>query len=250
MKGAPSATVSVEGACVMNRKRAKIVAALAAGLLLVGGAFWLLQHQPAFYRAALHNPAPPETRREQAKQFVQDAVQLVNGVRNEETWAQEFSDQSVNAWLADELPVKYPKWLPKGVVDPRVRFEQDSLRLAFRTGTGLWSKTISARLKVWVAGPNELALEIESLNAGLVPIPIDDVVSDLIDSLNKEGWRIEWREAHGRDVLVVALGTEPSEGDDPRQAVVESVELDRGRLSVTGGRRTDLAERPATHPSR
>lgn len=231
----------------MRRKHALIAGSLIASLTaLIAGLYGLLTHQPAFYRDALQGPAATAERQQLAKEFVQAAVGLRNEVIIEDRWRQEFSEAGANAWLAEDLPAQYSEWLPPGVSAPRVRFEKDQLQFAFHTRRGLWSGVISGKLRVWVSRPNELAFEIQSLNAGLIPIPVDDAVGDFVNEMNSAGWRLEWRSSKGGDALVLSLDQVGSEGDTPDHPVVESVELLPGRLRVIGGRREELASRADT----
>ncbi|HTI50527.1 MAG TPA: hypothetical protein VL475_06240 [Planctomycetaceae bacterium] len=234
----------------MNRKRAIISVGLGTCLAaLTGGVLWLLQHQPAFYRAALLQDLPAEVRREQAKRFVQATLQLVDEVRYEPSWAQEFTEQAVNIWLADELPTQYAGWLPPEVSAPRVKFEQGGLWIAFRTHHGPWSGVVSGRVKAWVSSPNELALEIQSLSAGLIPVPVDEVIGEFVSAMNDRGWRLQWKQSATGDVLVVSLDDESSSADTRGRAVLESVELTPGRLLVSGRRRDETATRTADKPA-
>lgn len=228
----------------MRRKHALILGGLTTCLTaVVAGLYALVTHQPAFYRDALKSDVSHAERQKLAKEFVQAAVGLRNEVISEERWMQEFSEGGANAWLAEDLPAQYSEWLPPGVSNPRVQFDKDQLQFAFHTRRGLWSGVISGRVRVWVSGPNELAFEIQSLNAGLIPIPVDDAVGDFVNEMNAAGWRLEWRPSKGGDALVLSLdqsGTDDVASDHP---VVESLELLPGRLKVFGGRREEVASR-------
>lgn len=228
----------------MRRKHALIAGGLVTCLTaLLVGAYLLLTHQPAFYRDALHSPLPVSERQQLAREFVRAAVELRNEVVNEDRWMQEFTDAGTNAWLTDDLPAQYSEWLPPGVSEPRVQFNKDQLQFAFRTRRGAWSGVISGKLRVWVSNPNELAFEIQSLNAGMIPIPVDDAMSDFVNEMNAAGWRVEWRSSRGGDALVLSLdqhGAAESEDDRP---VVESIELLPGKVKVFGGRRQEVIAR-------
>jgi len=160
---------------------------LAAG---VAGTLLALYHTPTFYAAALTEPADPQVRKQQAKRFVQTTMQLVDGIRNADRWSEEFSQEQVNSWLAEELPGQYRDWLPDGVREPRVRFDDGTLELAFQYDKGTWRGVVSGKVRPWVSGPGEIALEIQSLRAGLVPIPLDEVLQEVATELNNVGWRI------------------------------------------------------------
>jgi hypothetical protein len=218
----------------MNRKRVGL--GLSGALILVGGGLCLsLQHQPAFYAAALTDPLPVETRREQATKFEQTTLQLVNEIRFEDQWSHEITDDMVNAWLAEDLPVKFGDSLPPDVSAPRVKFEKGHLLLAFQAKKGIWRGVISSRIRAWVSGPNQLALDIESARVGLVPVPVDEIISDLVQKLTNAGWRLEWKSSGKRDVLVVSLDADDI-SEDGERAVLESIELEPKLLRISGRR--------------
>ncbi|MGQ0633510.1 MAG: hypothetical protein ACT4QC_02775 [Planctomycetaceae bacterium] len=219
----------------MTRKQAVIALAAGALVLVACGVWSVLTYQPAFYRAELANPATTEQRLKQAKPFTQAVVQLVDRALRDERWSQQFSEQSVNSWLAAELPEHYAQWLPSGVEQPRIRFEDELVRVAFRTRRGPWSGVISARLRVWVPAPNQLACEIEQLLAGLVPLPAEALLNDLVEDLNRARWSVEWRPSENADVLLVHFGRSTPDAEPGAIPTLETVELGRGRLRITGG---------------
>lgn len=229
----------------MNRKPAAISISVLSCLGVVGaGMAWSLSYQPTFYQTALSVSAPPEVRREQAKVFVQSTLQLVDGIRNEDRWAHEFTEDAVNGWLAEELPAKYARWLPPNVSSPRVRFEKGTLLLAFQTRRGMWSGVVSGRVRPWVAGPNQLAIEIQSARIGLFPVPVEDILGDFVKNMNGAGWRLEWKTSGKQDVLVVNLDGNPSAAVGERP-VLETVDLAPKTLSISGRRSTEIAANPA-----
>src|SRR5207248_3288817 len=120
-------------------------------------------------------------------------LQLVNEIRFEDQWSHEISDDMVNAWLAEDLPVKFGDSLPPDVSAPRVKFEKGHVLLAFQARRGMWQGVVSSRIRAWVSGPNQLALDVESTRVGLVPIPIDEIIGDLVNRLTETGWRLEWK---------------------------------------------------------
>lgn len=230
----------------MPRKRAAIALGLLAGLaFLGGGAAWILTHQPGFYRAALHSGLPAEKRHELALRFERSTVELVNDLRHEERWSHDFDEQMVNSWLADELPARFAEWLPETIEEPRVKFVPDGIWIAFRTKRGAWSGVLSSKARVWVAGPNSLAIEIESVNAGLLPIPVDEALGTIVRDLNEQGWRAEWKQSSRGDALVLSLDEMDSSGSSERP-ILEAIELTEGKLRVSGRRQTPAhtARRP------
>lgn len=214
----------------MARRYAIISVSLVCGLAgLAGFAFWSLGYKPDFYQAALMEQVAPEIRREQAKRFVQTTTRMVEQIRFEERWTEEFSEDEVNSWLAEELPEKFADWLPPEISNPRVKFDSDVLYLAFHARDGAWEGVVSAKVGVRLAGTNQLALEIQSLRAGLVPIPPDDALSQLLQDMRKLGWRVQWQRSSKGDVLLVDLRQ-----DDSSQPTVESIEVRPKALRISG----------------
>jgi hypothetical protein len=161
----------------MNRKLAKISAGVVCFLSFVAGGLALsLTHQPAFYQSALAENVLPEVRRQQAKTFVQATLRLVDDIRFDSQWSDEFSEDAVNGWLTEELPTKYRELLPPDVAAPRVKFAEGALLLAFQARHSFWKGVVSIRIRPWVPGPNQLALEIQSARFGLIPVPVDEIV--------------------------------------------------------------------------
>jgi hypothetical protein len=228
----------------MIQKRAGIAAGLVAILaLLAAGLFLSLRYQPTFYQAALAKNVSPEVRREQAKVFVQTTLQLVDEIRNEDSWSHEFSEEVVNGWLAEELPAKYGEWLPAEVAAPRVRFENGKVLVAFQVRHGMWKGVVSGKVRPWVAGPNQLALAFESVRIGLVPLPVDELLGDFVKSMNAAGCRTQWRNSGKQDVLIVEFDdlTPGSSGERP---VLEAVDVEPRLLRISGRRAPEHLEAP------
>ncbi len=229
----------------MNRNRA-VIAGTSVSLLalLVAGLFLSLRYQPTFYKTALAERVSPEVRREQAKVFVQTTLQLVDEIRNEDLWSHEFSEETVNGWLAEELPLQYSEWLPPEVAAPRVKFEQGMILLAFQVRHGMWKGVVSAKVRPWVAGPNRLALEIESARIGLIPVPVDELLGDFVKNINNAGCRTQWRNSGKQDVLIVEFDDDFAPEASGKRAILEAVEVERKLLRISGRRSSGAAETP------
>lgn len=230
----------------MNRKLATISGGVLCSLALVAGGLALsLRHQPAFYRSALAENIPGEIRREQAKAFVQTTLRLVDDIRYDERWSDEFSEEAVNGWLAEELPTKYRGWLPPDISQPRVKFEKGAVLLAFQARRGMWQGVVSTRIRPWVSGANQLAFEIQSARLGLIPVPVDEIVDGLVKNLSGSGWRTQWRNTGKQDVLVVDLDSAEESAGSREHPVLETVEVGPRLLRLTGRRSTETAVAPA-----
>ena len=92
---------------------------------------WLsLTYQPSYYREMVLQSR--EQRQGKARKFVAQSLQLRNDICNEPTWEAVFSDQEVNAWLAEDLVSHFADQMPPEVNEPRVLFELDRIILAFQ----------------------------------------------------------------------------------------------------------------------
>lgn len=207
---------------------AALVVAVGAG----GGAvFWSLVQVPDFYEDALAVPPDPVAQQQAAKSFEARTFQLVEDIQHSDKWSQEFDGRQVNAWLANELHSKYGDLVPPGVRDPRVGFDDKFVLLGFHYESPDWKGIVSLRLRPWVPEPNQLAIEIASIRAGLVPIPLESVLEQLSDQIEADGWRAVWSQVDGNDVLVVHFD---GEGED--RPVLESVEVVGESVRIAGSR--------------
>ncbi len=227
----------------MNRKHAAIAGGIVSLLaLFAAGLFLSLKYQPTFYRTALSQNVPPEVRREQAKVFVQTTLQLVDEIRNEDSWSHEFSEETVNGWLAEELSAKYGDWLPPEISAPRVKFEDGKVLLAFQVRHGMWKGVVSGNVRPWVAAPNQLALEFQSARIGLIPVPVDELLGNFLKNVNSAGCRTQWRNKGEQDVLVVEFDDDFAPESSGTRAILEAVEVEPGLLRISGRRASGTAE--------
>lgn len=227
----------------MKRRRVGFIALfLLLAVCAAGGSlFWALVQVPDFYEEELATPIDPAVRKAAAKMFVQQTLRLADDIQHADRWSQEFTQRQVNSWIAEELHLKYAKLVPPGVSRPRVRFLDQTVLIGFRFEQKRFSGIVSLRLKPWVSQLNQLTLEVLSVRAGLVPIPLDNVLGEVTRQLEYAGWQTEWRQNDGNDVLIVHL-------DRPgrNQPVLESVDVAEGVLRIRGESATGSAKPPRT----
>ncbi len=216
---------------------------------LAGSAFWSLKQAPAFYSAELAKPVNPVVRKQQAKEFVQATLQLVDEIRNENQWSERFTDGQLNSWLEQELPVKYPGWIPPGVKEPRLKLSSEAIEVAFQYSSSRFNGVVSGRFKPWVLGPNRVAIQVEAIRIGLMPVSVDQVLefigTDLDRAAERAGCTLEWQERDGFDVLVIERIR-----IEERQPVLEVVQLEQGAIAISGSRHTGSAEPAAAEVAR
>lgn len=228
----------------------KKIVMMAAALLLAVGAgggaiVWSLVQVPDFYEQALAESPDLVAQQRAAKTFVARTVQLVDDIKHSDTWSQEFDGRQVNAWLANELHSKYAELVPPGIRDPRVGFDENYVLVGFYYETDQWQGVVSLRLRPWVPKPNTLAIEIASIRAGLMPIPLDSVLEELSNQIQTDGWRAEWSQLDGNDVLLVHFD---SGAED--QPVLESVQVVGEMVRISGSRANRPQQRNDRMPTR
>ena len=229
----------------MRCKRMINLSIITAIALVAGatGAYWAVWQEPEFYAQAMQDSDDPVAQKKRAKQFVQRTMRLVEDIRHADQWSEEFSQEQVNSWLAEDLHRKYEDIVPRGVNDPRVQFLPGIVQIGFRYKRSDWQGIVSLNVKPCVPGDNQLALEIESVRAGLLPIPLDLVIESVLKRFRKRGWTVEWKQAHGNDVLLI--GIDRSSANPQR---LQSVQVTQGELRIAGDR-TANASRYSELPS-
>lgn len=213
----------------------KIVVFLGAvGLLVVCGVAamrWATHQAPDFYESALASEQTPAARRKAARAFAEQTAQLVHEIQYARAWQQEFSQTRVNAWLAEELPDQYAKRIPAGVSDPRVQFDDGLVWFGFRLSNSRFHGVVSLAVRPEVTEPNRLALTVESLSAGLLPLTPTAFTDDVSEQLDRYGVEHEWEIVENKPVLHVTIV--PNRGDHP---VLEELQVDDQRLRIAGHR--------------
>ena len=130
---------------------------------------------------------PQDQREVKAKHFVAQSLQLRNDICNEPTWEAVFSDQEVNAWLAEDLVTHFADQLPPEVHDPRVLFETDRVILAFQLEKGALQSVITVVARPRVPEENTVELTLEKIRAGILPVPADNILDRIIEHARYRG---------------------------------------------------------------
>src|SRR5262245_59891648 len=109
----------------------------------------------------------------------------------------------------------------------------------------MWKGVVSGTVRPWVAGLNQLALEIQSARIGLLPVPVDELLGDFVKHMNTAGLRMQWKNSGKQDVLVVAFDDNFSpSGGSGEHAVLEAVELEPQLLRISGRRSSAATDSP------
>ncbi len=199
-----------------------------AVLLAVSGVWIGLKHQPAFYRQFAS--MPPERRQAEAKRFVAESLRLRNDIVNEPRWHAVFSDEEVNAWLAEDLVAHFADQIPEGVQNPRVMFEDDRVTLAFQLEQGPMTSVVWVVVRVHVPGPNQISLTLEKVRAGALPMPTDQFLDRITEHARSRGVNLTWDEEDGLPVATLRYTADPTRTD----VVLETLRILKGQIRLEG----------------
>jgi len=202
-----------------------LAAALAATPVLV----WLsLTHKPRFYRAMV---AVPRAQQEvKAKRFVAQSLQLRNDIVNEPSWQAVFTDQEVNAWLAEDLVTHFADQLPPGVHEPRVMFEMDRVTLAFELEQGPVRSVVWVVARPFVPEANVLELTVEKIRAGMLPVPPESILDRVSQHARSHGLGVTWKRDGGLPVAVIRYAPHAGRSD----VRLDRVDILKGEIRLAG----------------
>ncbi|QVL33411.1 hypothetical protein KIH39_05720 [Telmatocola sphagniphila] len=181
---------------------------LAAIAFVVCSALGLaLKQRPAFYEAAYIPDG--EIRNQQSKECQRKASDLWSMFGSgDPVWGDKFTNANINSYLQEDFEtVGGEKNLPDGFSEPRISFEEGSLRLGCRYGKGFWSTIISINLKVWMVANevNTIGIEIVSLKSGSIGISPRFLLDQISELARKWNADLVWYRRNGNPVAVVKL---------------------------------------------
>lgn len=205
---------------------------LALGLLLVGGfaLYKATQHVPAFYEEALQ--ADPARQHLASDKMVQHTAALVSDLRREGRWQAVFSEDEINGWLAVDLVQNYKDLLPGTISDPRVLIRPEGMTVGFRYREKGRQSVITLSVDAYLIEPNVVGLRIRKIRAGLLPLPLDDVLKEVARATNQLDWRVDWRQAGGDPVAQITI---PPIRDQRNKIIqIETLRLGDKQLSLAG----------------
>ena len=213
-------------------------------LVSIPAVVWLsLTYQPSYYRALSHSSRAK--RADQAKKFVAQSLQLRNDICNEPTWEAVFSDEEVNAWLAEDLITHFADQLPPEVNEPRLLFELDRITLAFQLHQRGIHSVITVVARPRVPEGNTVELTLEKIRAGILPVPADSFLDRIVDYARYHGVDVQWSRKDGYPVVVIRY-TPNLEREDVRLEATSDLQRSdpAGRPLGPGQRGLSLADAP------
>jgi hypothetical protein len=226
-------------------RRRSLILALALIVLLFGGAaivlFLVVDYEPDVYAKA----RPPEgaLRGKEGDAFLSELSRLTANASNaDRDWYVQFKDEQINSYLEGDFVEKHlaSRFLPNGVSRPHFVFERDKIHVAFRYASGGWNPVISIDLRVWLARGevNAVALELEGLRAGALPISGQWLLEEIAKAARESGNGIDvtWYRLNGHPVALIRFQVDQAHPT----LLLQDVHVDQGSLTIRG-RSTEAA---------
>jgi hypothetical protein len=202
----------------MSRKAILLTLVL---LVLVGGAgtvlALLLRHEARWVLAC--EIPPGKERLLQSAQCQSAMFNLVDSFKagpssGQQGFDAEFTAREINSYFQEHFVTSglAALVLPHGMSQPRVAIEPDKIRLAFRYGHGPWSTLISIDMRVWLASRehNIVALELQGLWAGALPISVQSLLERVSDTVRQQNIEVTWYRHEGNPVALLRFQSQPT----------------------------------------
>src|SRR5271166_1668955 len=121
---------------MQKRVRFALVAVAVLGLLAAAifAVYRASQEVPEFYAKEISVPA--DTQEKDSDLLLQQATSLHNDLHRIGRWRQVFKAQTINAWLAVDLPRNHPTLLAAGMHEPRVHIGPQGITMACQIDRG------------------------------------------------------------------------------------------------------------------
>ena len=195
--------------------------------------FLVVGYEPEVFHQAVV-PAG-EARTQLSQDFLKEFSTLLSAPEAERDWYVKFSDEQINSYL-DEGFIKEglaTRVLPEGVSHPHVVFGPEKVHLAFRYGAGAWNTAISVDLRVWLAKgePNAVALELEGIRAGALPISSQWLLEEFRKvGQDKNSLDLTWYRTNGHPVALLRF-----QADQPHPTLLlQGIQMKQGSLTIRG----------------
>ena len=130
-------------------------------------------------------------------EFYSGFLELYNACTNKDRELDlSLTDEQINSYFVEDFKRSgvAQRLLPEKISEPRVLLEPGKIRLAFRYGSGLWSSIITIDFGLWLCPEesNVVALELQGLHAGSLPIGAQAFLDSLSEIAEQNNIQVSW----------------------------------------------------------
>jgi hypothetical protein len=190
----------------MSRRSFFLAAGIALALLGLSGTllYALLRYEPGYYRR--YEALPVDQRARCSGELIREMAEVYNAVGAEREWCARLTEEQINSYLVEDFVRQgVAKMLPDEISEPRVLFEPERMRLAFRYKSRFVSTVVSLSLRIWLpAGEtNVVALQLERFQAGLLPFSAQWLLEQVSDAARRNNVEVSWYRHEGHPVALL-----------------------------------------------
>jgi len=194
-------------------------------LAAFGAAYYAARQVRPFYEQALNTE--PAVLEQGSRELESRATALYSDVKQVGRWKALFTTEQINGWLATQLTENAKGALPENIRDPRIAIARDVLTLGFRTSSGGVETVISVDAAAKVTEHGAVAIQLISVKAGNLPLPVLQLADELAAACKKLNLPVRWTRQDDKPVALVEIRTKES-------VFVDAIQLDEGQLYVAG----------------
>ena len=210
-----------------------IILIVAGGTLLLGtlAFFFVIQASrrvPKFYSEAL--AADPEKQAKASDEMLQRTTALASDAKKAGPWQAVFTSDQINGWLAVDLVKNHPEMLTENLRDIRVDIAPNRLTVACRAELDSVQGVVSITVDAHVTKTNVIAIRFQKARLGIIPLPLDKLLRELLEGTKSANLNIQLTQANGAPVALIAI-PQPQDG---KRINVEAIELGEDELFITG----------------
>jgi hypothetical protein len=203
-----------------------VLSVLAAAIL---GVYRASQHVPEFYSKEVAIPA--SSQEEASDHMLKQATELQNALYRKGRWGQVFKAETINGWLAVDLPRNFPHLLPRGVHDPRVHIDSDGITMATQIERAGFHGVVSLEISAFIESDDVVGLQVHKARLGAIPVSLDRVMTGISEAAQRSNVQIRWRQSDGDPVALITI---PAVGNRKQTVHIDTIRLEEGQLVVGG----------------
>ena len=216
------------------RKRTRF--ALLAGVVLVllaaaiAAIYRASQHVPEFYAQAI--AVPPQSQQDDSERMLKQVTALYSDLQDRGRWQEVFKAQTINGWLAVDLPQNHPTLVSGGMHDPRVEIGPQGITLACQFDRSGFHGVVSLEISAFRESDDVVGLRVHKARLGAIPWSLRSILDTITDAAKKSNVDLRWRQTDSDPVALIKITS--AKGNRKQIVHIDTIRLEEGQLVVAG----------------